>query len=280
VPASTDHDTAAHDQLDADLALARSLADEADVITTARFGAADLIVTSKPDLTPVSDADRAVEEAIRARLSTERPGDAISGEEFGSQGSGSRRWVIDPIDGTKNFVRNVPVWATLIALLDGDQAVLGVVSAPALGRRWWAARGSGAFSTALGGAPRRLSVSKVAALGDASLSYASLAGWAARGRREAFIALTDQVWRTRAYGDFWSYMLLAEGAVDLVAEPELSLWDLAALGPIVTEAGGRFTGLDGVDGVQQGNAAASNGLLHDALLAAVGDRANERANGS
>jgi histidinol-phosphatase len=260
--------------LDADLTLAHSLADAADLITLARFGAADLIVEAKPDLTPVSDADRAVEEAIRARLAAERPGDAISGEEFGAEGSGNRRWVIDPIDGTKNFVRNVPVWATLIALLDGDEAVLGVVSAPALGRRWWATSGSGAWASALGSAPRRLSVSKVGALSDASLSYASLGGWAARGRRDAFIALTDQVWRTRAYGDFWSYMLLAEGAVDLVAEPELSLWDLAALGPIVTEAGGRFTGLDGVDGVQQGNAAASNGLLHDALLAAIGDAAN------
>jgi histidinol-phosphatase len=254
-----------------DLELALAMADAADEITRARFGAADLVVESKPDLTPVSDADRAVEEAIRQRLAAERPHDAISGEEFGAEGSGARRWVVDPIDGTKNFVRNVPVWATLIALLDGDEAVVGVVSAPALGRRWWARRGGGAWSAAFGAEPRRLAVSRVSQLGDASLSYASLAGWAARGRRQEFVELTDQVWRTRAYGDFWSYMLVAEGAVDLAAEPGLSLWDMAALAPIVTEAGGRFTGLDGVDGVRQGDAAASNGLLHQALLDAVGD---------
>lgn len=251
-----------------DLALARTLADAADVITLARFGAADLVVASKPDLTPVSDADQAVEQALRARLGAERSGDAVSGEEFGAAGSGSRRWVIDPIDGTKNFVRNVPVWATLIGLLDGEDAVVGVVSAPALGRRWWACQGGGAWASWQGSGPRPLNVSKVSQLGDASLSYASLSGWA--GRRDAFVALTDRVWRSRAYGDFWSYMLVAEGAVDLAAEPDLALWDMAALAPIVTEAGGRFTGLDGVDGVQRGNAAASNGLLHNAFLAAIG----------
>jgi histidinol-phosphatase len=253
----------------ADLELARRLADAADAITMQRFGAADLVVESKPDLTPVSDADTAVERALRDALERERPDDAVSGEEFGSDGSGARRWVIDPIDGTKNFVRSVPVWATLIGLLDGDEAVVGVVSAPALGRRWWAGRGGGAWATALGSAPRRLAVSRVSRLEDASLSYASLGGWADLGRRDAFIALTDRVWRTRGYGDFWSYMLLAEGAVDLAAEPELSLWDMAALAPVVTEAGGRFTGLNGVDGVQHGNVAASNGLLHDELLAAL-----------
>ena len=254
----------------ADLALGLALADDADVITLDRFGAADLVVEAKPDLTPVSDADRAVEEAIRARLAVDRPDDAISGEEYGTTGTGARRWVIDPIDGTKNFVRGVPVWATLIALLDGADPVVGVVSAPALGRRWWASAGDGAWTIALGGAPRRLSVSRVATLSDASLSYSSLSGWTAIGRRDAFVALMDSCWRTRAYGDFWSYMLLAEGAVDLATEPELSLWDMAALAPVVTEAGGRFTGLDGVDGVHGENVAASNGLLHDALLAAVG----------
>ena len=253
-----------------DLALALELADAADAITLQRFGAADLVVESKPDLTPVSDADRAVEEVIRERLAVDRRDDAISGEEFGSQGFGDRRWVIDPIDGTKNFVRGVPIWATLIALLDGEDAVVGVVSAPSLGRRWWAARGSGAWTSALGGAPRRIAVSRVANLEDASLSYASLDAWAQSDRRDRMVALTERVWRSRAYGDFWSYMLVAEGAVDIAAEPELSPWDLAALGPIVTEAGGRFSSLDGVDGVQQGTAAASNGLLHDALLAAIG----------
>ena len=253
----------------ADLELARRLADAADELTIARFGAADLVVDAKPDLTPVSDADTATERVIREILAGERPEDAVSGEEFGSDGSGSRRWVIDPIDGTKNYVRNVPVWATLIALLDGPEPVVGVVSAPALGRRWWAARGEGAWASLGGGEPRRLAVSRVASIADASLSYSSLSGWDSLGRREAFLALTDQVWRSRAYGDFWSYMLIAEGAVDLAAEPELSLWDMAALAPIVTEAGGRFTGVDGVDGVHQGTAAASNGILHDAFLAAL-----------
>jgi histidinol-phosphatase len=253
----------------ADLELARRLADLADASTMRRYGAADLVVEAKPDLTPVSDADTATEEVIRELLAQERPADAVSGEEFGTDGSGARRWVIDPIDGTKNFVRNVPVWATLIALLDGDDAVVGVVSAPALGRRWWAARGTGAWGTVGAGTPRRLSVSRVSSLEDASLSYSSLSGWGPR--REAFLALIDRVWRSRAYGDFWSYMLVAEGAVDLAAEPELSLWDMAALVPIVVEAGGRFTGLNGVDGPQQRGAAASNGLLHEALLRMIGD---------
>jgi histidinol-phosphatase len=251
---------------DDDLALGLELADAADAISLGRFGASDLVVETKPDLTPVSDADRAVEQALRDHLGTARPADAVSGEEYGSSGAGARRWVIDPIDGTKNYVRNVPVWATLIALLDGDTPVLGVVSAPALGRRWWAARDTGAWATALGSAPRRLGVSRVAELADASLSYSEIAEWP---RPETFVALANQVWRARAYGDFWSYMLVAEGAVDLAAEPQLSLWDMAALAPIVTEAGGRFTGLDGVDGVHRGSAVASNGRLHEALLAAL-----------
>jgi histidinol-phosphatase len=253
-----------------DLDLARRLADAADAITMQRYGATDLVVESKPDLTPVSDADTAVERSIREALTAERPGDAISGEEFGAAGAGPRRWVLDPIDGTKNFVRGVPVWATLIGLLDGDEPVMGVVSAPALGRRWWAARGAGAWVAVGAAAPRRLAVSRVSTLADASLSYASLSGWAELGLRDEFIDLTDRVWRTRGFGDFWSYMLVAEGAVDLAAEPELSLWDMAALAPVVTEAGGRFTGLNGIDGVHHGNAAASNGLLHDDLLAALG----------
>jgi histidinol-phosphatase len=251
-----------------DLALARELADVADAITIDRFRAVDLHVEAKPDLTPVSDADRSVEAALRSRLAAERPDDAVSGEEFGSTGTSARRWVIDPIDGTKNFVRGVPVWATLIALLDADEPVLGVVSAPALGRRWWASSGAGAYGSAFGAAPTLLQVSAVASLADASLSYSSLGGWGAR--RGALLALTDRVWRTRAYGDFWSYMLVAEGVVDLAAEPELSLWDMAAVAPIVTEAGGRFTGLDGTDGVHGGNAAASNGLLHAEFVAALG----------
>jgi histidinol-phosphatase len=255
---------------DSDLAVALELAELADAITVRRFRAEDLLVSAKPDLSPVTDADRAVEQEIRDRLAECRPDDAVVGEEFGASGDSSRQWVIDPIDGTKNFVRGVPVWASLIALVVDRVPVLGVVSAPALGRRWWAASGEGAYGSAAGAAPRRLRVSQVSELADASLSYSSLSGWADTGRLPAFVELTERVWRSRAYGDFWSYMLVAEGAVDLAAEPELALWDMAALAPIVAEAGGRFTGLDGTPGVYQGNAAASNGLLHDALLAALG----------
>lgn len=258
---------------EADLTLALELADAADAVTLARFGAEDLVVESKPDLTPVSDADRAVERALRERLAAGRPADAIWGEEYGVVGDSPRRWVIDPIDGTKNFVRNVPIWATLISLMDGNDAVVGVVSAPAIGRRWWARVGGGAFGSAFGNAPKRLGVSKVSKVQDASISYASVAAWKDRGLGENFLGLLERCWRTRAYGDFYSYMLVAEGAVDMAAEPELSLWDMAALVPIVTEAGGRFTGLNGADGPLQGNAAASNGLLHGALLEALGTAA-------
>jgi histidinol-phosphatase len=252
-----------------DMHLAHVLADQADSISMDRFKALDLTVDTKPDLTPVTDADRAVEEQLRITLSRARTRDAVLGEELGTTGHGQRRWVLDPIDGTKNFVRGVPVWATLIALLDGDKPVVGVVSAPALGRRWWASTGTGAWTGRSLSAARRLRVSGVSRLDDASLSYASLGGWSAVGRREQFLALTDRVWRSRAYGDFWSYMLLAEGAVDVAAEPELNLYDMAALVPVVVEAGGRFTSLDGADGPFGGNALATNGLLHDEALAAL-----------
>ena len=250
----------------ADLDLARQLADIADKITMSRFGAADLVVEAKPDLTPVSDADRAVESAVREVLERERPGDAISGEEFGSTGASQRCWAIDPIDGTKNFVRGVPVWATLIALLDGDEVVVGLVSAPALGRRWWAAQGSGAWTGRSLASATRMQVSRVDRIEDASLSYSSLSGWEQEGRLDGFLDLTRRVWRTRAYGDFWSHVLVAEGAVDLSAEPELALHDMAALVPIVTEAGGRFTSVQGVPGPFGGSALVSNGLLHDQAL--------------
>jgi len=253
-----------------DLALALAMADAADAISLPRFGATDLQVTAKPDLTPVSDADLAVERAIRSMLATARPGDAIVGEEFGESAATrvtGRRWVVDPIDGTKNFVRGVPVWATLIALFDGEDVVVGVVSAPALTRRWWAAAGSGAFASFAGGPPRRCRVSGVSDLADASLSYSELAEWRLAGRAPAFAQLAEGCWRTRAYGDFYSYMLVAEGAVDIAAEPELSLWDVAALIPIVTEAGGRFTAIDGQpSGGTVCNALATNGLLHGEVL--------------
>jgi histidinol-phosphatase len=260
----------------ADLSLALSLADRADAHTMQRFGAADLAVEAKPDLTPVSDADRGAEELIRAELGRQRPADAVVGEEFGADraDSAGRRWIVDPIDGTKNFVRNVPVWATLIGLQQDGKTVVGVVSAPALRRRWWASAGGGAWvtstqSASAGSQPRRCTVSKVAALDDASLSYSSLTGWEADNRLPALLALLRRAWRTRAYGDFYSYMLVAEGAVDGAFEPEVSLWDLAALTVIVEEAGGRFTDLSGVDHADGGSAVGSNGLIHDALLAGL-----------
>jgi histidinol-phosphatase len=252
---------------DDDLRLAHVIADQVDGLTMDRFRAADLRVDTKPDLTPVSDADLSAEELVRGQLKRTRPRDAVVGEEMETTGRGPRRWVVDPIDGTKNFVRGVPVWATLIALVDGDQPVLGLVSAPALSRRWWAATGSGAWCGRSLSAARRLAVSKVSRLEDASLSYSSLTGWQDQGRLPAFIDLTRRCWRTRAYGDFWSYMLVAEGAVDAACEPELALHDMAALVPIVTEAGGRFTSLSGEPGPWGGNALATNGALHDEVLA-------------
>ena len=251
----------------ADLQFALALADRADEVTRARFGALDLRVDTKPDLTPVTDADRAVEAELRQAIADRRPDDSVLGEEFGGTTAWhGRQWIIDPIDGTKNFVRGVPVWASLIALLHDGVPVVGVVSAPALQRRWWAARGQGAFASVADAAARRISVSAVAELHSSSLSFSSLTGWAQLGLRGQFIDLTDAVWRVRAYGDFLSYCLLAEGAVDIAAEPEVSVWDLAALDVLVREAGGRFTCLDGTPGPHGGSAVATNGLLHDQVL--------------
>ena len=205
-----------------DVALALQMADQADALTMDRFGAQDLNVATKPDLTPVTDADRSVETALRETLAQRRPDDPVLGEEFGGTTAfAGRQWVIDPIDGTKNFVRGVPVWATLIALLSDGVPVVGVVSAPGLQRRWWAGAGEGTFASFAGQPPRRVSVSSVADLESASLSFSSLSGWATLGQRDRFIELTDAVWRVRAYGDFLSYCLLAEGAVDIAAEPEV-----------------------------------------------------------
>lgn len=250
-----------------DLALALELADIADGISLGRFEATDLQVDSKPDMTPVSDADLACEEALRAKLAELRPTDAVLGEEFGGELEHTgRQWVIDPIDGTKNYVRGVPVWATLISLLVDGEPVVGVVSAPALARRWYASQDGGAWRSFNGGSPAKLAVSGVSDLADASLSFSSLAGWQERGLRDEFLALTEQTWRLRAYGDFFSYCLVAEGAVDIAAEPEVSLWDLAALSVLVREAGGTFTSLAGAPGPHGGDAVATNGVLHDAVL--------------
>jgi histidinol-phosphatase len=248
-----------------DLALALELADAADALTLDRFGALDLRVVTKPDLTPVTDADESTEELLRSALTAQRPDDSIFGEELGGTAAFiGRQWVLDPIDGTKNFVRGVPVWSTLIALLVDGSPIVGVVSAPALGRRWWAGDGKGAF-TSFGGKVRRLSVSGIDDLGSASLSFSDLTtGW--DERRANFIALTDAVWRVRAYGDFWSYCLVAEGAVDIATEPEAKPWDLAPLDILVREAGGSFTNFHGQPGPHGGSAVATNGLLHESVL--------------
>ena len=232
-----------------------------------RFRSLDLRVEAKPDLTPVSDADLAVEESLRNVVGRARPRDAMLGEEYGRTGSSQRCWVIDPIDGTKNYVRGVPVWATLIGLMDGADVVVGVVSAPAIGRRWWAAAGGGAWTGRSLTKASRLRVSGVTKLSDASFSYSGIGGWAKKGLLGGFMGLAESVWRTRAFGDFWSHMLVAEGAVDISAEPEVSLWDLAALQIIVEEAGGRFTDLSGVATPDGGSAVATNGHLHEEVLA-------------
>ena len=290
----------------ADLALALRIADAADAITMDRFLAVDLQVEDKPDATPVSDADRGVERAVREILGQQRGSDAVLGEEYGLSGPGSgadpassshsgpgsgpdwgpgsgwgsvpRRWVVDPVDGTKNFVRGVPVWATLIALMDGagepseadplgnGTPVVGVVSAPALARRWWAVRDGGAWVSAPGSRVRRLAVSQIGTLSDAFLAYSGAGSWHQAGRGEAFDTLSRSVWRTRGFGDFWSHMLVAEGAVDVSAEPVVNLWDLAALQVVVEEAGGRLTDHQGQARPDGGTVLCTNGRLHAAAL--------------
>jgi histidinol-phosphatase len=248
-----------------DLNLALKLADAADAISLARFRALDLAVETKPDRSPVTDADRAVELAIKDILASERPEDGIVGEEFGNSGSTTRKWIIDPIDGTANYLRGVPVWASLIALSIDGHAVVSVVSAPALGRRWWAAPGV-AKTSDIDGSIRDLKVSGISDLENASLSYNNLQLWDSEGYLDQLISLSRKVWRTRAYGDFYSYMLLAEGALEIVAEHDLKLYDIAALVPIVEQAGGRFTAIDGPLTEESSSVLATNGRLHDLLL--------------
>ena len=252
-----------------DLSLALALAANADHISIDRFRSLDLVVTTKPDRTPVTDADQKVERSIRSRIEAARPQDSILGEEYGTQGDSSRQWIIDPIDGTANFLRGVPIWGTLIALAIDGVPVVGVVSAPALGKRWWAATGHGAWGQVEGEEARALQVSGVGEIADASLSYNSLQGWDAEGRVDDVIALSRAVWRSRAIGDMWSYMLLAEGSLDIVGEFDLKPYDMAALIPIIEEAGGRFTSVSGEDGPWHGSALATNGVLHDEVLATL-----------
>jgi len=266
-----------------DLALAHALADLADAISLDRYQAQDLVITTKPDNSPVTDADRAVETAIREALATHRQTDGLVGEEFGSdKGTSGRYWVIDPIDGTKNFMRGVPTWATLIALVQVDssgaeEVVVGIASAPALARRWSAAKGHGAFVRFNAGsandlsegfdAPsneKKISVSKVGKLSDASISYSDFVGWG--DRLEPFQKMLANAWRTRGIGDFWSHMLVAEGAVDVAIEPSLAVWDMAALDIIVREAGGSFTNTAGQNGPFGGSGVSTNGVLHNAVI--------------
>ncbi len=254
-----------------DLSLALALAGNADLISLDRFQALDLAVTTKPDRTPVTDADQAVERSIRAGIEAARPDDSILGEEYGTQGSGSRQWIIDPIDGTANFLRGVPIWATLIALAIDGVPVVGVVSSPALGKRWWAAKGHGAFGMAHGQEPEKLQVSGVSDLEDTSFSYNNIKGWDAAGKLDSLVALQRRLWRAQAIGDAWAYMLVAEGHLDSAGEWDMKPYDIAALIPIVEEAGGRLTSLGGDAGPWSGSALASNGLVHDALLAAVAE---------
>ena len=240
-----------------DLELALRLADAADALSLPRFRTG-IPFETKADLTPVTEADRAVEAELRRILEDERPNDAFLGEEEGTSGSGTRRWIVDPIDGTRNYARGVPVWATLVALEDSGSVRLGVASAPALGRRWWAERDQGAFADG-----DRLGVSSVARVEDAVLSF---------GHRAAASApeLAPRAWHARGFGDFWAHMLVAEGAVDgAIDAVGVNEWDLAAVQVIVEEAGGRFSDFGGVSRIDGGAAVTSNGLLHDELLASI-----------
>jgi histidinol-phosphatase len=254
-----------------DLQLALRLADLADEITMDRFRAVDLAVETKPDMTPVSEADTQVERTLRSHLEAARPADATLGEEYGAEDppANGRRWIIDPIDGTQGYVRGVPVWATLVALEAHGEPVVGVVSAPALGRRWWAARGEGAH-VAEGAASRMLAVSRIRRLADAQFCYGGLEDWRKQDREEQFLQLAGQVARTRGFGDFWQYMLVAEGAAEIASDPAASIWDLAAPLVIVTEAGGRFTDLTGAATAAGSCGLDTNGLLHDEAVAILG----------
>lgn len=253
-----------------DLELALELADAADAISLPRFRSLDLQIETKPDLSPVTDADKSVERALLEILAQKRPEDSVLGEEYGTKGSGSRQWIIDPIDGTANFVRGVPIWATLIALSIDGKPVVSVVSAPALGARWWAAPGVGAHTSSKTTGSRQLAVSKVARLADASLSYNNLQLWQRSDFLPELLKLSETVWRTRAYGDFWSYMLLAEGSLDIVAEHDLKIYDIAALVPIVEQAGGKFSGLTSDLTESSSSVLATNYLLHDSVQQFLG----------
>ena len=258
---------------EADLALALKMADAADVISMARYQSQDLVITTKPDNTPVTDADKATEKVLREILAKERPNDGLVGEEFGTSGTDAKRyWVIDPIDGTKNFMRGVPSWSTLIALIernnDGtEQIIVGVVSAPALFRRWHGAAGLGAYVSLNKSAPKKITVSGISTIADASVTYSDLNNWGEYLPKVQ--ALLSDANRTRGFGDFWSHMLVAEGAAEVALEIGVALWDMAAISIIVTEAGGRFSSIDGVDGPGHGSGLSTNNVIHAHVLDAL-----------
>lgn len=260
------------DDLSADLTLALRLADAADAVSMARFDAADLDIKVKADASHVTEADLATERAIRELLAAERPGDGILGEEYGTSGGTRRQWIIDPIDGTANYLKGIPMWTTLIALaIDGVPRV-GVASQPAIGRRWWAATGHGAWTNVPGETePRRIFVSAVDDIAQSSISFQSLRQWDEVGRADQLLALSRRVWRDRGYGDAWPYMLLAEGRLEFVAEFGVKEYDIAAHVPIVTEAGGRFTDIDGNETLSTRSALATNGTLHATYLEMLGE---------
>lgn len=252
--------------MNSDLELALKMATIADQLAMSRYRALDLSIETKPDFTPVTEADRAVETALREMLATERPSDGVIGEEFPNKNeTATRTWIIDPIDSTKNYVRGVPVWGTLIALAVDGKPQVGVVSAPAMGRRWWASLEDGAFTQDVDGSVRSISVSAVRDLADASFSFSDSVGWEALSS-DALTRITSSVWRSRGYGDFWSHLLVAEGAVDIAIEPELQNYDMAAFVAIVMAAGGNVTGANGQDPLVAGQAITTNGLLHEVVL--------------
>jgi histidinol-phosphatase len=255
-------------ELEAWLALAHAAADEADELARATFRR-DLQISTKPDRTLVTQADTAIERAIRARIKAAYPDHGLVGEEYGVEaGDAATRWYIDPIDGTHNFVRGVPLFGTLIAVERDGELQAAVLSAPSLHERWWARRGGGAWARGMDDeAPRRIRVSSVTTIGDAQVLYGSGNEIRSSGLAPGFDAMLGAAWRERGFGDFWGYALLAEGAAEAMVEIGLSSWDAAAPTVLVEEAGGRVSDFAGRRAIDAGSFVASNGLLHEEVLA-------------
>ncbi len=248
-----------------DLDLAARLADISDAITLPAFERRAFAVEHKPDHSEVTEIDRGCEAAIVAALAEARPHHGVVGEEHGVQGDpgSTARWIIDPIDGTSGYTRGIPVWATLIALVVDGEVEVAMVSAPALGRRWSAVRGGGAF---VGDRPCR--VSTIADLADAQVSVTLNEGWRELGLVDELTTIALTARRSRSLGDFWQHVLVAEGALDVAIDAVgVADYDLAAVRLVVEEAGGTFTDRAGVPAHDRGTAVSSNGLLHDEIIA-------------